>query len=374
MVAEAGGLEPEVQSERSPLRVYHEELGARFFSVAGREVVRNYGDPAGEYAAIREGAGLVDRWDRVQLRLYGRDPLQMVQGLISNDLAGAPAGRGVYAALLTPKGKMIADLRAFRLGSGDVLLDLDAGARPGALEHLCKFVPPLFARIDDLGARSGVLGVYGPDSRGVVSAVLGLGDWEGEGEESFREVEFGGGSVVVIRTEYTGGEGYDVVASADLLPSLWEALVGAGARPVGASALEVSRIEAGRPRWGAELTESVIPLEAGLRDRAISETKGCYTGQEVIIRVLHRGRVNWHLRGLFLGEIPVPAEGTEFFRPGEEKPVGRLTSACLSPLYDQVIGLGYIRREVEPPATLRLGSPDGPEVVVHELPFPLSEK
>jgi len=372
MVAEVGGPEPGVGSESSPLRSYHEGAGARFVSVAGREAVRNYGDPAGEYAAIRGGAAVVDRWDRVQLRLHGRDPLKMVQGLITNDLAGAPEGRGVYAAMLTPKGKMIADLRAFRLGSGEVLVDLDAGARPGAVAHLRKFVPPLFARIDDLGGRSGALGVYGPSARGVVAEVLGLGDWAGEGEESFREVEFGGGAVVVVRTGYTGGEGYDLVASAELLPSLWEGLVGAGARPVGQSALEVARIEAGRPRWGAELTEAVIPLEAGLADRAISTTKGCYTGQEVIIRILHRGHVNWQLRGFFLGEIPVPAEGAEFFRPGEEKVVGRLTSACVSPMYDQVIGLGYVRREVEPPARLRLGAPDGPDVVVHELPFPRS--
>lgn len=371
MGTDLGGPGAGEMIEVSPLRSYHEALGARFVSVAGRELVRNYGDPAGEYVALRDGVGVVDRWDRVQVRMHGRDPVKMVQGLITNDLAGAPAGRGVYAALLTSKGRMLAELRAFRRDSGDVLLDLDTGSRPGALEHLRKFVPPLFARLDDLGARSGVLGVYGPGARSTLSELLGLVDWEGEAEESFREVEFGGGSVLVVRTEYTGGEGYDVIAPSELLPELWEGLTGAGARPVGQSALEVSRIEAGRPRWGAELTETVIPLEAGLRDRAISQTKGCYTGQEVIIRILHRGRVNWHLRGLFLGEVPVPSAGTEFFLAGEPKPVGRLTSACVSPLYDQVIGLGYIRREVEPPATLRLGDPDGPEVRVHELPLPL---
>lgn len=371
MGADVGGPEMGEIIETSPLRSYHEALGARFVSVAGRELVRNYGDPAGEYAAVRGGVGVVDRWDRAQVRMHGRDPLKMVQGLITNDLAGAPAGRGVYAALLTAKGRMVADLRAFRRAAGDILLDFDAGARQGALDHLRRFVPPLFARLEDLGARSGVLGVYGPGARGSVSGMLGLGDWEGEAEESFREVEFGGTSVLVARTDYTGGEGYDVIAPAEVLPALWDGLIGAGARPVGQSALEVLRIEAGRPRWGAELTETVIPLEAGLRDRAISQTKGCYTGQEVIIRILHRGRVNWHLRGLFLGEVPVPVGGTEFFHAGEPKPVGRLTSACVSPLYDQVIGLGYIRREVEPPAVLRLGDPAGPEVRVHELPLPL---
>src|SRR5690606_12098294 len=117
---------------------------------------------------------VVDRWDRTQIRFSGREPVRMVQGLITNDLAGAEEGRGVYAALLTPKGKMIADLRAFRRSAGDVLLDLDAGALPGALEHLRKFVPHLFARIEDLGGRSGVLGVYGPHSRELVGEVLGV--------------------------------------------------------------------------------------------------------------------------------------------------------------------------------------------------------
>lgn len=370
MTAEVGGPTAESAVESSPLRSLHDSLGALLVTRSGRELVRNYGDPAGEYAALREGAGLVDRWERVQLRLHGRDPLKMVQGLITNDLEGAPEGQGVYAALLTPKGKMIADLRAFRLGSGDVLLDLDIDALPAALAHLRKFVPPIFARIEELGASRGVLGVYGPEAVQVCASVLELDGWVGEGEESFREVEYEGASVLVIRTEYTGGPGYDLIAPTEVLSSLWERLVEGGARPVGHSALEVARIEAGHPRWGADLTDSVIPIEAGLRERAISETKGCYTGQEVIIRILHRGRVNWHLRGILLGEIPVPAAGTELYRPGEEKSVGRLTSATHSPRHDQAIGLGYIRREVEPPAELRLGAPDGPEVVVHELPFP----
>lgn len=357
--------------EPSPLRAYHERLGARFATVAGRELARGYGDPPAEYAAVREGVGIVDRWDRTQLRLHGRDPVKMVQGLITNDLAGAPEGQGVYATLLTAKGKMIADLRAFLRDESDVWLDLDIAARQATIEHLRKFVPPLFARVDDLGVRSGVLGVYGPAARELVASVLGLELAADLPEESFHEATFQDGAVLAMRTDYTGGEGYDLFAAAELLPPLWEALTGGGAQPVGHSTLEVLRIEAGRPRWGAELDDNVIPLEAGLRDRAISQTKGCYTGQEVIIRVLHRGRVNWHLRGLFLGEAPIPAAGTELFRPDEPKPVGRITSACSSPLHDQAIGLGYIRREVEPPAVLRLGDPAGPEVGVYELPLPI---
>lgn len=349
----------------------HEALGARFGEAGGREVPRNYGDPSAEYQAVRHAAGLVDRWDRVPVRVYGRDPVKMVQGLITNDLAGAPEGVGIYAALLTPKGKMIADLRALRRANGEVLLDLDAGARGAALEHLKKFVPPLFARFEDLGDKVGVLGVYGPEARGIVARVLGVELPPDLPEEGFVEGSFEGEGVLALHTEYTGEDGYDLFAPVALLPALWTALAEGGARPVGHATLEVLRIEAGRARWGAELDETVIPLEAELKERAISQTKGCYTGQEVIVRILHRGHVNRHLRGLLLGDMPAPAAGTPLHRPGEAKVVGTVTSACTSPLYDQTIALAYVRREVEPPATLRLGSPEGEEVRVYELPIPL---
>jgi len=355
--------------ELSPLRQRHEELGARFGDRSGRELVRGYTDPAAEYAALRGGAAIVDRWDRAQLRLHGRDPVGMVQGLITNDLAGAPDGRGVYAALLTARGRMLADLRAYRLGDGAVLLDLDIGAVGGAVDHMKKFVPPLFARIDELGDSASAIGVYGPESRALISNLTAGWADSDLAEESFIESEFEGESLLVTRTDYTGTEGYDLFISSDHAGALWDHLLATGGVPVGQSALDIVRLEAGRPRWGVDLDERVFPIEAGLTERAISQTKGCYTGQEVIIRILHRGRVNWHLRGLFFGDTTLPEEGTELYRPGETRSLGRVTSAALSPYYDQVIGLGYIRREVEPPAVLSLGSPDGDEVRVVELPF-----
>src|SRR5690606_23668699 len=115
------------------------------------------------------------------------------------------------------------------------------------------------------------------------------------------------------------------------LAEIRAALEQAGALPAGLDALEVLRIEAGQPRWGAELTGDVIPLEAGLRASAISETKGCYTGKEVIVRILHRGHVNWHLGGVLLGELPPPSAGTQLIDPAEGRKVARITSACRSP-------------------------------------------
>src|SRR5699024_2377301 len=138
------------------------------------------------------------------------------------------------------------------------------------------------------------------------------------------EVE--GAEVLAARTEYVGEDGYDLIAPAEALPALWQALSDSGALPTGHATLEVLRLEAGRPRWGAELTGDVFPIEAGLLERAISQNKGCYTGQEVIIRILHRGRVNWHLRGFALGEATAPASGTTLVRPDETRAVARITS------------------------------------------------
>ncbi len=128
------------------------------------------------------------------------------------------------------------------------------------------------------------------------------------------------------------------------------------------------RIEAGRPRWGAELNATTIPLEARLKERAISTTKGCYTGQEVIIRILHRGHVNWHLRGLLLGESAPPPLDAKLTQLDSEKVVARVTSACVSPRVDQTIALAYVRREIQSGAELRLADGGAPARVV-DLPF-----
>ena len=171
-----------------------------------------------------------------------------------------------------------------------------------------------------------------------------------------------------MRTDYAGPGGWDLILDDVNATRVLERLAAAGVRQAGRETLVVLSIEAASPRWGAELTEEVIPLEAGLRARAISETKGCYTGQEVIIRILHRGHVNRLLRGILLGDNAPPAAGTELVRPGETKAVARITSSCASPRYGETIGLGYVRREIEPPAELLLAGSDN-RVRVVALPF-----
>jgi folate-binding protein YgfZ len=227
---------------------------------------------------------------------------------------------------------MIGDARVVRRPDHEVWIEADNAALDNIETHLKKSVPPLFARAERL-ADMRVIGIYGPHSAEVAIA-----------------------SELQLPTSYAGIAGTDfIVRGAATLPEL---------PPLSFEDLEILRIEAGTPRWGAELTEDVIPLEAGLRHVAISETKGCYTGQEVIIRILHRGHVNRHLRGLLLGDAPAPAPGAAITHG--EKAVGKVTSACVSPLLQQTIALGYVRREVEPGQTVSI---DGRDTRVVELPF-----
>lgn len=242
----------------------------------------------------------------------------MIQGLATNDIAGASEDASVYTAFLTPKGKMVGDARVVRRATGDILIEADVAAADNIAANFKKFVPPLFAKFEFTDLK-------------VV---------RGEEEDV--------NAIAVLSNPFQPAVRDFIVEKTD-------------ARPAD---LEVARIEAGEPKWGAELTEDVIPLEAGLRQVAISESKGCYTGQEVIIRILHRGHVNRHLRGVLVGSSEVPAEGAELTRAG--KAVGRITSAVYSPRLEQAIALAYVRREVEPPETLQLA---GRDVRVIELPF-----
>ena len=359
----------------SPVRDRQDAAGAVWAEVAGRRVARHYGDSAGEYRAVREAAGLAERGDRARFRLWGKDPVKMIHGLVTNDLLKAAPGQGIYAAMLTPKGRTIAELRIFRrdLSAGvEVLVEMPIEARDGVREHFRRMVPPMFAKWADVTDELAELGVYGPRAREIVERALGIEP--PPAEDAHAEADFGGAPVTVAATRYVGLEdGFDLFVAADAAGALWDALAAAGARPVGFGAIETLRIEAGRPRFGADLTEDVIPTEAfeesGLMERAISFSKGCYTGQEVIVRIAHRGHVNKHLRGLLLGDAPAAAPGTRLVSAETGKDVGWLTSIAHSPMLGQAVALGYVRREVEPGAAVRLGTADGAPATVVRLPF-----
>jgi tRNA-modifying protein YgfZ len=323
---------------------------------------RNYGDPAAEYDAARNDVVVIERDDHVFLRAHGRDPLRMVQGLVSNDVTLATAERAVYATVLTPRGRMIADVRILRQGD-ELLLDVHRAAADALMAHLKKFVPPLFARFEPVDLVLHTL--LGPAAPRLLRTAFGMDVDPESPPESLRSATVEEHDVVVIATSHADVTGFDIITGSASGPWAWQRLTEGGARPAGSATLDVLRIEAGTPQWGAELDDTVIPLEAGLRSRAISETKGCYTGQEVIIRILHRGHVNWLLRGVLLGDAPTPERGAELHN-AEGRKLGRITSAAWSPRLGQTIALAYVRREVEPGTALVLGAASARVV---ELPF-----
>ena len=286
---------------------------------------------------------MLRRSDRTVMRMYGRDPLKMIQGLATNDIASAAVGHSVYTAFLTPKGKMVADARVLRRANGDVLIEADRAAADNIAANFKKFVPPLFARFERLEAVA-LLEISGDNAARFCAEVTHL----------------------ALLSNPFRPDALTVLINAEEVADTEAAAVAMGAVRSDFETLEVMRIEAGEPKWGAELNEAVIPLEAGLRNVAISETKGCYTGQEVIVRILHRGHVNRSLRGIMTGAVEVPAAGAELVRASDSKVVGTITSTCYSPALEQAIALAYVRREIEPPATVQLAEQD---VHVVALPF-----
>lgn len=323
------------------------------------------GDPQAEYAAATQSVAVFDRSHRTRLAVTGRLPRQMLNGILTGTVPAPPAlpcagvlcGTATYHAVLTPKGRMITDLWCLCRGeseaSGDFLLDVPVAGRDGLLDHLRKFLPPRLAKVEDETHASASLSVVGPLAAQHVSRLaLGLRVDDHE-MSSLREGEwrtagsFADGGVAVMRTAEVWPEAYTLYGPAASLAALWEALVHGGASPAGVGVWSTLRVEAGRPAFGTDMDEDTIPVEAGIHERAIDYGKGCYTGQEVIVRIRDRGHVNRHLRQLMLGDVPTPRPGAEIFVDGSDRPVGHVTSAVASPRFAQTVALGYVKRGVE---------------------------
>jgi folate-binding protein YgfZ len=301
------------------------------------------------YAALRAGAGLVDRGYLGRLQLTGADRRSYLQGLLTNDIESLSPGTGCYAALLTAQGRMVTDMRVFELGDA-ILIDLPVGLAENVRAHLDRFVFSEDVQVHDVTAERAEIGLYGPTAASVVTRVL-QATADAVALPVFGSVRatYDGHDTIIVRSDDTGVLGYDVFSAASDARPLIQAFLTAGATVVDAEAAEIVRIEAGRPRFGKDMDAETIPLEAGIDDRAISRTKGCYVGQEVIIRVLDRGhgRVVRRLVGLSLdGDV---ASGAPI--ASGDRSIGRMTSAGYSPALDRPIGLGYVHRDFTSPGT-----------------------
>ena len=261
------------------------------------------------YRALTEACGLVDRSERGKLALTGTEAKTFLHGPVTNDIESLEPGRGCYAAFLTHKGKMLGDLRVLDLGD-ELLLDTERVALQELFNMIRRYKLGMDVELHKRTLELGLLSLIGPETDR-----FGL-----EAEHSNRRDEIAGQPVVLVRTDV----GVDVFAPADGV----EAVRGALNVPVvGEDVAEIVRVERGRPLYGAELDDGVIPQEAGLNERAVSFTKGCYVGQETVARLHYRGKPNRHLRGL---RLSAPAEPGAELRLGE-KVVGRLGTVVVSP-------------------------------------------
>jgi tRNA-modifying protein YgfZ len=300
---------------------------------------------AAEYELTRDAAGVVDSSARGKLRLTGADAAEFVQGQVTNDVEALEPGTGCYAALLTHKGKVRTDMRVLR-GEDWMWLDTEAGFQQVLEGTVTTYGIGRDVRAEDVTEAYAILSLVGPAARAAVDPS------PPEAEHSFVEGEHG----LYVTTD----AGVDVICPAERAQAVREAL---GLEELSPEVAECLRIESGRPRFGVDFDSDTIPEEAGLNERAVSFSKGCYVGQETVARLHYRGRPNRHLRGLRLsGEA----------RPGAElrlrdRTVGTLGSVALSPAHGP-IGLAIVRREAEPGDVLDIGD-SGTTAEVVELPF-----
>lgn len=311
--------------------------------MSGTDVTVLEGADLTTYGALRNGAASVDRSARLRMTFTGDKAKEALGGLLTNDVVSLTPGTGQRAAALTPKGRVIALVRVLDRGD-DVLVDTDAAAGEGFVAMIRKYVNPRLAKYSDVTTSTRCVGVYGPQSADVLSSALVASVGALAAHASLR-VGTGDDAVLVVRSTDLGGVGFDCIGSAARIDALEAALAAAGVPRANQEVITVARVEAGIPEWGMEIDADTIPQEANLDALgAISFNKGCYTGQEVVVRIQHRGHVNKHLRRLTAQDaLPVGSMVLDV----DQKDVGVVRSSVVSPAQGP-LAIAMVRREVLP--------------------------
>jgi folate-binding protein YgfZ len=293
-----------------------------------------------DYRHIRQEAAIGAVAPRQQIAVAGPDRATYLQGLLTNDIPALSPGTGCYSAWLTPQGRMLTDLHVLESGSM-ILLDVPEGTADATRERLEQFIFTENVQVELLAGKLMGVWVHGPKAAAVIERVMGMAGLAG-----WRDYQH---TQSVARIDQLGVPGFCLYLEPSRERELIAALVDAGSREVSADAIEAARIEAGYPVFGVDMTDDTIPLEAGIEDRAISMSKGCYVGQEVIIRVLHRGhgRVARKLVSLRV-DGAVPQRGARLF--AADRDVGFVTSAAASPRLGP-IAMAYVHRDFLAPGT-----------------------
>ena len=324
---------------------------------------------AAAYDAARHRAAFLDRSHRGRIVVSGSERASYLQGLLTNDIVALKAGQGCYAAYLTAQGRMIADLDVYELGDV-LLLAMGGGVKDAVMAKLDQFIFSEDVQLGDVSGTFAQIAIVGPEAAGVVASIVrdvSRDALHAMPEHGNARGEWAGGAAIVTGIADTGEPGFDLYVERAQSGALKVALSAAGARELDEATAEAVRIEAGVPLFGHDMDQETIPLEAGIESRAISFSKGCYVGQEVIIRVLHRGhgRVARKLVGLTLDGDEVPAAGAAV-RSGDRE-IGSVTSSTPSPAKQRPIALAYVHRDfLEPDTIVTVGAQTA---TVTALPF-----
>jgi folate-binding protein YgfZ len=354
----------------SPFAEQEKAAGAVFAERFGVELPEHFGDPGKEYTAVREAVGLVDVSFRGLIELTGGDRLRWLNGQITNDVKELKAGEGKLAAVLDVKGHILADVAVYGLPDS-LWIDVQRDRAQPVRDTFDRYIIADDVVAENAGGRHAHLMLVGREARALMSEMVGpgvadLAPWH------HAEAWLGSLQLRIIASRWLAMPGYDVIVPADGADRAWEALMylgqSRGLLPVGMAALDLLRVEAGWPWFGVDFDGSNLLMESLTRDH-VSFTKGCYIGQEVVIRVEHQGHVNKKLCGLLVSGERVPTGGAAILS-GDRK-VGTVTSAVRSPALNRAIALGTVRREVWDPGTrLRIASGDESlEAEVAPLPF-----
>ncbi len=333
-------------ADKTPLYDFECDQGAVLVQAYGWEIPEHYGEPRREYQAVRSGTGSMDLCYLGKLRVSGRDRSRYLHNMLSNDIKNLKAGTGCYATLLTHQGRMESDLYVYSFPE-DYLLE----CRPVGRERLCgalkKYVVGDIVEIEDRTEDWGVLSLQGPQARPAMEQTVGLA-LEGQALLEHKTIRRPSGNWVVVHRDRTGCDGYDLWLPAGDLHLVWEKWREKGIQPVGLVALNWLRTEAGIPWYGIDMDEHNLPMEFNLSS-AISLTKGCYRGQEIVARVTYRGHLDKGFGGIAVDSMEPPTQGSEI-RSGGEK-VGEITSSTFSPFLGSPLGLAILKSELLKPGT-----------------------
>lgn len=357
--------------KKSPIYNLHLKNNVEFKEESGWLIPKRFNEVNKEISNVRNNQGMIDLSHRGKLRLSGKEHIKFLQGMLSNDIERLIDGKGLYATILTVKGKIISDMRVFK-NNDFVSLDLEPGLNFKIKDHLLKFRLSYKAEIEDITDGYSLFHLCGPRIDQFLNSVLSS-DISGLNENDFSTKKLNETQLTVIKVNRTGEKGFDLMFKSQDAQNVWTDLLEKGKeynlKPFGLDAYEILRIEAGIPIYGKDFDETTIPIEAGLWT-ALSFEKGCYVGQEVIARIKWRGRVNWHLMGFIVEGDNTVSTNNKILNGNKE--IGRVTSAAFSPTLSGNIALGYIRREFKEPGTevqIQLNNNLFAKAKVVELPF-----